>query len=173
MSQRPIDAAKCETGPESALPPGLAGHIAAELAPVDPSPERREALRGQLLQRCAQPTTAVLRAEEGEWVETFTGIRVKTLRYDPSSRTQTTLWRLQPGARVPRHPHRQQEECLVLEGSILHEGVEYRAGDFLLAAPGSRHSPFDSPQGALLLIRGEPVPQPGRLARWAIRLLRL
>jgi anti-sigma factor ChrR (cupin superfamily) len=158
---------------EQPMPPELAARIAAELAPVELSGERREALRAQLLQRCAVPTTAVLRAEEGEWVPTFEGIKVKTLRLDPVARTQTTLWRIEPGARVPRHPHSQSEECLVLEGSILHQGVEYRAGDFLLAPPGSRHAPFDSPRGALLLIRGEPVPRFGRLARWAIRLLRL
>lgn len=158
---------------DPAMPPELAARIAAELAPVELSAHRREALRVELLARCAAPTTAVLRADEGEWVPTFAGIRVKTLRFDPVARTQTTLWRIEPGARVPRHPHSQAEECLVLEGSILHQGTEYRAGDFLLAPPGSRHAPFDSPGGALLLIRGEPVPRLGRLARWAIRLLRL
>jgi anti-sigma factor ChrR (cupin superfamily) len=156
-----------------ALPPELAARIAEQLAPAPLDPERREALQARLMERCQRPGTAVLRADEGEWVETFAGIRVKTLRRDPVNKTQTTLWRIAPGARVPRHTHSQAEECLVLEGSILHEGVEYRAGDYLLAAPGSRHSPFDSPQGALLMIRGEPVPELGRFTRWAIRLLRL
>jgi anti-sigma factor ChrR (cupin superfamily) len=156
-----------------ALPPDLAGLIAAELTPVALSPERRAALGQQLMQRCASPGTAVLRADEGEWIQFVPGIRVKTLRFDAQAKTQTTLWRLDPGARVPRHPHQQHEECLVLEGSILHAGQEYHVGDFLLASPGSRHRPFDSPRGALLLIRGEPVPKLGRLAQLAVRLLRL
>ena len=92
-----------------ALPPELAARIAEQLAPAPLDPERREALQARLMERCQRPGTAVLRADEGEWVETFAGIRVKTLRRDPVSRTQTTLWRIAPGARVPRHTHSQAE----------------------------------------------------------------
>jgi quercetin dioxygenase-like cupin family protein len=92
------------------------------------------------------------------------GVTVKTLRRD--DRTQTTLWRVQPGATVPGHVHSHEEECLVLEGSIVHDGVEYFPGDFLLAHPGERHRVFESPRGALFMIRGEPVPTHEAMARY-------
>ena len=46
----------------------------------------------------------------------------------------------------------------MIEGSIIQNGIEYLPGDFLLADVGERHARFDSPRGALFLIRGELVP---------------
>jgi anti-sigma factor ChrR (cupin superfamily) len=112
----------------------------------------------------------VLRADEGEWRPAFVGIRIKTLRLDPVAGTETSLWRLAPGAQVPRHVHRLEEECLVLEGSVEHDGTEYHVGDYVLAAPHARHAPFTTRTGALLLIRGETVPRLGWLTRLSIRL---
>ena len=68
-------------------------------------PEQRPAdaagLRDRLLARATAPRTRVLRADEGEWVPFFPGIRIKTLRRDEREGTQTTLWRLEPRAVVP------------------------------------------------------------------------
>lgn len=113
------------------------------------------------------------RREPAAWVPVFEGAEVQTLRFDADLRRQITLWRLAPGARIPRHTHSAREECVVLEGAIVHAGQRHAAGDFLVAEPGSRHQPFDSPEGALLLIRGEPVPRFGRFMRWLLRRLRL
>lgn len=130
-------------------------------------PEQRPAdeagLRERILARATGPRTRVLRADEGEWVPFFPGIRIKTLRRDERAGTQTTLWRLAPGAVVPPHPHHHEEECLVIEGSVVHRGEEFVAGDYLLAPEGERHQPFVSPNGALLLIRSELLPDPERL----------
>ena len=130
-------------------------------------PEQRPAdeagLRARVIARATAPRTRVLRADEGEWVPMFPGIRIKTLRRDEGEGTQTTLWRLEPGAVVPPHPHHHEEECLVLEGSVVHAGSEYFAGDYLLAPVGERHQPFVAPKGALLLIRSELLPDPERL----------
>lgn len=131
----------------------------------------RERLRERLLARAGVEPSP--RREPAPWVPTFEGVEVQTLRFDPQTRQQITLWRLQPGARIPRHTHSAREECLVLEGAILHAGQRHPAGDFLVAEAGSRHQPFDSPEGALLLIRGEPVPRLGRVVRWLLRRLRL
>ena len=111
----------------------------------------------------ANPLTQ--RLDEGEWYELLPGIRIKSLRRDATS--ETTLWRVAPGAVVPPHAHRHEEECLILEGSLIHAGVEYFPGDYVFAAAGERHAAFTSPNGALFLIRGEPVPDPARLARLA------
>ncbi|MBB5014304.1 sigma-70 family RNA polymerase sigma factor [Rehaibacterium terrae] len=153
------------------LDPDLAARLAESMTPVTPDPARRLAMRERILADAAAPATRVLRADEGEWREFVHGIRIKTLRRDETAGTETSLWRLAPGARVPPHSHRHEEECLVLEGSIVHDGVEYFAGDYLLAPAGARHKPFVAPQGALLLIRSELVPRLGWLTRLALRLI--
>lgn len=145
--------------PNDLLLAALAGVLPAEV----PSSARAGALRDRILAAAARPRTTVVRADEGEWVPFVPGIRIKTLRRDEADGTQTSLWRIEPGAQVPPHPHTREEECLVLEGSVIHDGVEYFAGDFLLAPPGERHQPFLAPRGALLMIRSELIPDPGQL----------
>jgi quercetin dioxygenase-like cupin family protein len=152
------------------LPPDLAGELAAGLPAPALDAGTRERLRARVLAAAQTPATAVLRADEGEWRQAFVGIRIKTLRRDPVAGTETSLWRLAPGARVPRHVHRLEEECLVLEGSVEYDGEVYQTGDYVLAAPHARHAPFTTRTGALLLIRGETVPRLGWLSRLAIRL---
>ena len=128
-----------------------------------PAPPAASALRDRILAQARRPRTQVLRAAEGEWVPFVPGITIKTLRRDEAEGTQTSLWRIAPGAAVPPHPHTREEECLVLEGSVVHDGTEYFPGDFLLAPPGERHQPFFAPNGALLMIRSELIPDPARL----------
>ena len=130
----------------------LAGLLPDQL-PVE---EARLRLRNSILARASGVTVHAQRLAEGTWLTLLPGVQVKTLRSD--AQTQTTLWRVQPGCTVPGHVHSHEEECLILEGSIIHDGVEYFPGDFLLALPGERHRVFESPRGALFMIRGEPVP---------------
>jgi anti-sigma factor ChrR (cupin superfamily) len=145
--------------PEDLLLAALAGLMPEQL----PEASVRSAMRARILAQATQPKgMTVLRADEGEWRPILPGIRIKSLRKGDG--TETTLWRLDAGAVVPAHPHRHQEECLVLEGSVIQGGVEYLAGDFLLAEAGLPHDEFHSPRGALLMIRSEPVPDPRVLA---------
>lgn len=152
------------------LPPEVVAELAAALEPVPVPDSARARSLARVMAHARTPGTRVLLAGEGEWVPLVKGIRIKTLRRDEQTGTQTSLWRLEPGARVPPHSHRHEEECLVLEGSVIHEGRRYGPGDFLHALPGSRHSPFESPDGALLMIRSELVP---KLGWWTRALLRL
>lgn len=132
-----------------------------------PAPDAASALRTRILAQARRMRTRVIRAAEGEWVPFLPGIRIKTLRRDEAEGTQTSLWRIDPGACVPPHPHTREEECLVMEGSVFHDGVEYFPGDFLLAPVGERHKPFLAPRGALLMIRSELLPDPEKLRRLA------
>lgn len=140
----------------------LLGALAGLVPDQAPSDEARLRMRAALLARlpARAPGTHVLRHAEGEWKQLMPGVRVKTLRRDPFAGTETTLWRVDPGASVPPHAHRHEEECLVLEGSIVKDDVEYFPGDFLLADAGELHSRFSSPRGALFLIRGEILAEP-------------
>jgi anti-sigma factor ChrR (cupin superfamily) len=151
--------------------PDLVAQLALSLRSQPLPTARRVALRERVLGAMV-PATRVVRADQGEWIPVFRGIRIKSLRRDEIEGSETSLWRLEPGARVPRHTHARHEECMVLEGSIIHAGSEYFPGDFLLAEPGARHQPFDAPNGALLLIRSELVPRLGWAARTALYLLR-
>lgn len=144
--------------------PGQEGHedvllaaLAGLLPAIEPANGVRDRLRQQLLARVGPPRMHVLRADEGEWMPFLPGVRIKTLRKNEREGTQTTLWRVEPGARVPPHPHRREEECLILEGSVVHGGVEYFAGDYLLAEAGLDHDTFFAPKGALFMIRSELV----------------
>lgn len=145
----------------------LAALAGLELGPA-PSMEARERMRAALMAKlppaARAPTTHVLRKDDGEWRALLPGVRIKTLRSDPVGGTATTLWQVEPGASVPPHVHHHEEECLVLEGSIIKDGVEYFPGDYLLAEVGEAHASFHSPRGAVFLIRGELVPdaQPRR-----------
>lgn len=145
----------------------LLAAIAGLVPDQEPAAELRLRMRHTLMAKISDapaPTTHVLRSAEGDWQSLLPGVLIKTLRKDLVSRTQTTLWRLAPGAVVPAHPHSHEEECLVMEGSIIKDGVEYFPGDYLLAEVGERHTAFASPRGALFLIRGELVPDVATLA---------
>jgi anti-sigma factor ChrR (cupin superfamily) len=131
----------------------LAGEMATGLAAAPMPDAVRERLRARILERAAG--IRVVRADAGEWIPLLPGISIKRLRSDRERRSETNLWRLDAGAIIPEHDHHDDEECLVLEGSIIQDGVEYRAGDYLHARAGSRHVPLRTPHGALLLIRSQ------------------
>lgn len=134
---------------------GLAGEIALQFDGVNLRPDARARMRERIMNASS---VLVQRRDEGEWQPLLPGIAVKTLRCDAQAGTQTSLWQLQPGAVIPSHPHAHEEECLVLEGSVTHAGMEYVAGDYLLVAPGALHGTFTAQHGALLLIRSEMLP---------------
>ena len=95
----------------------------------------------------------VVRAGEGHWVETEDpGISYKLLFADRELGTYTTLVKMQPGARIPRHRHLGVEQCLVLEGDLRAGPVKMSAGDFNCSLPGSVHDEIATEGGALLLI---------------------
>jgi anti-sigma factor ChrR (cupin superfamily) len=141
----------------SALDAATISGLAGAIAPTTLSAERLASMRGRIMAGIAD-ATRVIRAGDGEWQELLPGITIKTLHVDREQGTQTSLWRLAAGARIPRHPHSKDEECLVLEGSITHDGETYRQGDFLHTRPGLRHKEFVAPEGALLMIRSERIP---------------
>ncbi|MBX3724459.1 MAG: cupin domain-containing protein [Xanthomonadales bacterium] len=147
-------------------PHALTRWLAARLATLMPgrslSPQRKAALREQVLARAAGATTRVLRADEGSWRPLCPGIQVKSLRRDPVAGSETSLWRLQPHARVPSHGHASEEECLVIQGAVLVDGETYASGDYLLAEPGTEHAPVASALGAVLLIRSGLLPAQAR-----------
>lgn len=121
-----------------------------------PDAARKARMRGRLLEKAGRQM-AVVRADAASWRSFLPGVDLSVLHVDAEQGTQTALWRLAPGARIPAHPHGQDEECYILEGTLEHRGTTYRAGDYMLAPAGSRHGSISSPNGVLMLIRGEQV----------------
>src|SRR4051812_35746173 len=78
------------------------------------------------------------------------GIDMKGLMHHPESGLMTALVRWQPGAVIPLHEHVEIEQTYVLEGSIVDEEGEVRAGNYVWRPRGHRHI-ARAPNGALVL----------------------
>lgn len=85
------------------------------------------------------------------WQSTLTpGIDMKILLEDKESGLLTALFRWMPGTQLPLHEHVEIEQTYVLEGSIVDEEGEVRAGDYVWRPKGNRHL-ARSPNGALVI----------------------
>ncbi len=134
----------------------LVAALAMALRPAPLSDARRRALRQRVLDAttgASAPAMSVVRAVDGCWLPLLPGVSIKFLRVDPVTRSQSSLWKLEPGSRLPAHSHVAEEECVVLDGSVSYGGSDYGRGDYLLAVPGNDHQPFECAHGATLYIR--------------------
>lgn len=85
------------------------------------------------------------------WKPTPTqGIDMKILLQDKDTGLLTALFRWAPGTALDLHEHVEIEQTWVLEGSIVDDEGEVRAGDFVWRPQGNRHL-ARSPHGALVL----------------------
>lgn len=159
---RPRDSAPDDH--DESLPDEAAGRLAAAIAPVAPAPERAALLRHRVLARVraeqthgAVPRDALVisRTDDGEWQTILPGVARRILFADPGGDVQSYLLRLEPGAVVPRHEHRRDEECVVLEGELRVGDHVFRRGDWHMAPRGVDHEPIRSDGGTLLFLRGE------------------
>lgn len=86
------------------------------------------------------------------------GIYRKMLRGDREGE-YTTLLKLDPSVRFPKHLHPSGEELFVVDGRIQIEGRWYEAGCYVYTPPGAIHDVF-SDTGAVMLIR---MPAPAEI----------
>ncbi|MFO0890357.1 MAG: cupin domain-containing protein [Isosphaeraceae bacterium] len=91
---------------------------------------------------------------EGDWVPTASpGVSARSLFFDPESRIETLLLRMEPGAVLHAHPHGSGgEECFMIEGDAFSAGYALRAGDYQRLPPG-QHDPVATRAGCLVLVR--------------------
>jgi quercetin dioxygenase-like cupin family protein len=136
--------------------------LARAVAPVDVPTETRRRLWAKISAAVAAPEpagTTTSRAGAEEWIALGPLVKCRLLRVDAGARSQTVLIRAEPGGRIPRHRHAQDEECIVLEGECHIGDHHLRAGDAHFAALGSWHDDITTRIGALVLVRGEyPAP---------------
>jgi predicted ChrR family anti-sigma factor len=135
----------CEATPPAAAREKLLARL-AETGDARPSSAAAQPAQDDTSQ------TVIVRAGEGEWQVMSEGVLFKQLFADPTRNTVTTLVRMQPGSRIPKHRHRGIEECYVIEGDAFTNNETLKAGDYTCAMAGSVHHPISSVNGALLLL---------------------
>ena len=84
------------------------------------------------------------------------GFRIKPLVEDPGSGIRTWLMKVEPGAFAELHAHEEIEQIYVVEGSFYDQEKSYRAGDFIVRAPGAMHT-AGSDSGAIVLLFYSPA----------------
>ena len=102
------------------------------------------------------PTLAALasrfiKTDAVPWVDTGPGSKIKVIYSDPATGLLTIIARLDPGAGIPPHVHEDLEQTYVLKGSLVDDEGECTAGNFVIRAKGSRHSPV-APNGCTMLV---------------------
>ena len=73
---------------------------------------------------------------------------MKLLWQDPESEAYTALFRMAPGARLPKHRHVGAEQTFVLKGSLVDDEGTCTANNFVWRSAGSVHSAH-APDGCL------------------------
>lgn len=127
------------------------------------SDERRQTLRARMLDKLttteqltsapAPQGTTTIRAQEMPWTFFLPGVTRQVLYRDHQQGIEAAFYRLEPGAKIPRHSHSIAEECIVMSGEMRIGDHVVRAGDVHLASPGVDHDEMWAPHGALLWIR--------------------
>jgi quercetin dioxygenase-like cupin family protein len=121
--------------------------------PLDTGPARQ--IKRRLLERVADADDSHLTVAPGEglWQPFLDGVEIKVLHEQAG--VLSYLLRLQPGATVPPHRHRHDEECVVLEG-VLRVGtrIELGPGGYHLAHAGALHATLGTETGAVIFLRG-------------------
>ena len=98
-----------------------------------------------------QLASRFVETEQVPWIEMGQGNKMKVIYHDPVSDMLTILSKLEPGSGIPPHVHEDLEQTFVLEGSLVDDEGECRAGNFVIRAKGSRHAPT-APKGCTMLV---------------------
>ncbi len=82
------------------------------------------------------------------------GTLKKTLRDENSAKT--ILLKLPKGFKMDSHSHVTTEQHLVLKGAYASEEVTYPSGSYRIISAHENHGPFESKNGALILVIWDP-----------------
>jgi quercetin dioxygenase-like cupin family protein len=136
--------------------------ICAQLAFAAPAAEPSASVKDRIFERISSEKQAdkfksdaqffTLFASEGAWQKLTEGVFFKRLYVDREKKTVTSLYKMQPGAKVPTHRHSGVEECFVIEGDFHLDGLKLGPGDYHRAEAGSLHQTLHTENGNLLLI---------------------
>jgi hypothetical protein len=127
------------------------GHAAAAREPVIAS------AKGAMLyvrDNGDEPSPAgTSRERQAQWENFAPGIRRRLLWQ--AGNACAYLARAQPGAAVPAHGHRNDEECLMVEGELFTGDILIREHEFQLAPAGLTHGLVQAATAAVVYLRGD------------------
>ena len=127
--------------------------IAISLLPTSPAPEVASRIKAKLMARATAnaQSHAFVFANQGEWKVISTGVSVKLLRQDTS--TKSFLIKMDANTSIASHLHLADEESYVLDGEVWLEGVLCSAGDYHFAAAGCQHQKIYTNIGCTILVK--------------------
>ena len=162
-SRSPIMNTPAPTAGSEALAPDLLEALAAAQV-AEPVPSAMaQRIKHRLMDRIARAETGHTTVHCGAegWQQFQHGVDIKVL--NEADGVMSYLLRLAQGAVVAAHRHPINEECMVIEGSLLiGKELEVSAGSFHLAHKNTLHAPISSVGGAVMFIRGA-TPHPADL----------
>ena len=82
------------------------------------------------------------------------GTKIKVLRDENSYRT--VLLKLPKGFKMGAHSHISTEQHFVLKGQYSSDGKNFPEGSYQIFFSGDEHGPFESENGALILVVWDP-----------------
>jgi anti-sigma factor ChrR (cupin superfamily) len=88
-------------------------------------------------------------------IEYPAGTKLKVLRNEETAKT--VLLKLPAGFSMGIHSHVTAEQHFILQGEYTSEGELYRTGSYQIFASHEEHGPFESENGALVLVVWDPV----------------
>ena len=86
---------------------------------------------------------------EAPWQEMGPGVEMKSLGM--ANGRLMAMFRFAPGYVGGAHDHGDAEFTYVLEGDLISNGVEMKAGHGYAAEAGTRHTGFESPNGGIVV----------------------
>jgi anti-sigma factor ChrR (cupin superfamily) len=93
-------------------------------------------------------------ADERKWRDVGAGLSVLDLHEENGRRLQ--LVRVTPQGRLLAHQHRGTEVMYIVSGSLIVDGTRLKAGDVLVAPPGSMHRESWSAEGCEIVVECSP-----------------
>jgi len=95
-----------------------------------------------------------IRASEGEWrpVPMLRGIDFKKLSSDRKRNTVTLLMRFQPGAKLPAHVNKGDEDAYVISGSCTVGGIDAWPGDYQHITTATKHPEIIAKEDGCLVL---------------------
>jgi len=88
-------------------------------------------------------------------VDYFNGTKRKVLRDENGAKT--VLLKLPKGFNMSPHSHVVTEQNFVLEGEYTSNGKKFSKGSYQIFSPHDEHGPFESKEGALILVVWDPL----------------
>jgi quercetin dioxygenase-like cupin family protein len=133
--------------------------LALAVPPVEPPADLWDRIAARLDTQAEQSVldngarTLTVLAEDQRWREMSPGVQCKILTRDGDGRGEAMLVRVAPGATLPAHPHRAMEECVILEGNVMTNGLLLEPGDLHRVPADTTHPAMVSPDGLLMFVR--------------------